>query len=75
MLSSSEPRPVEVDGEQWEVTAHDGQYDFTWISGPDPGYGFSSKFSDPRMTLSEESQVQMIREFMGNVNPETGHLD
>lgn len=51
------PRPAEppvrvtVDGEVFDVTTqpdHPGHYHYAWISGPNPGYGFSSASSDGR---------------------------
>ena len=51
------PRPAEppvrvtVDGELFDVTTHPdhpGHYEYAWISGPNPGYGFGSQSSDGR---------------------------
>jgi hypothetical protein len=64
-----------VDGESWEVTAADGQFEFSWLSGTADSYGFSSRPFPATTTLSIEQLEQMIREFMSNVNPETGYLD
>lgn len=65
-----------VDGESWEVRrSSDGQYDFEWLSGKAGGYGFSIKVNDPRVKLSPASIEDLIRDFMREVNPETGHLD
>lgn len=75
MSPSDNSRRMTVDGELWEVTFHDGQYDFTWLAGKAPGYGFASRLSDPDATLSPERIEQTIREFMSDVNPETGYLD
>ena len=48
----SEERPrlrLVVDAEEFDVQERGdrpGQYDFVWISGPNPGYGFFSASSD-----------------------------
>ncbi|KRF12461.1 hypothetical protein ASG90_15980 [Nocardioides sp. Soil797] len=75
MESSGLPNQLTVDGERWQVTVRAGQYDFTWLTGVAPGYGFASLLSDAEAVLSRDQVERMIREFMSNVNPETGHLD
>lgn len=71
----SRPVFLAVDGESWEVTANDGRVVFNWLSGRADGYGFTAQFlpSDPAPTI--EQLQTMIRDFMGNINPETGYLD
>jgi hypothetical protein len=71
----SRPIHLTVDGESWEVKAHGGQFDFNWLSGAAEGYGFTSHLVPVGAALSVEQLEEMIREFMSNVNPETGHLD
>lgn len=66
---------VEVDGEVFEVTIGARQANFTWVSGPNPGYGFSSAGSAPGHTLTADELISRIRDFLGNINPKTGHLD
>jgi hypothetical protein len=69
-------REYVVDGQSWEVVRRDdGQYDFRWMSGLAQGYGFSSRLSDLRAVLSVHEIEEVIRDFMGSVNPETGYLD
>jgi hypothetical protein len=66
-----------VDGQQFEVATRPdqpGRYDVTWISGPDPGYGFSSATSDGR-ALSAVQLERGIRNFLAQVEPETGYLE
>jgi hypothetical protein len=68
---------VEVDGERFEVRARPdvrGQYDFTWLSGPNPGYGFSSTSSDGSDRTRAEL-VESIRGFLGQVDPITGYIE
>jgi hypothetical protein len=65
---------VEVDGEVFDVVAREdrpGQYDYAWISGPNPGYGFSSASSDRRSSTMADHRAA-IRDFLSQVDPETG---
>jgi len=68
---------IEVDGEAFEVVARGdrpGQDDYTWISGPNPGYGFSSASSDGRASTMADREAA-IRNFLAQVDPETGYLE
>ena len=68
------PARIEVDGEVFEVAPRrdrPGQHDYTWISGPNPGYGFSSSGGlVPTMADHEEA----IRTFLAQIDPETGYI-
>jgi hypothetical protein len=67
---------ITVDGELWRVVERgDGHYDFTWLSGIDPRYGFTSRALGPQPVMPPEVIEARIRDFMANVNPDTGHLD
>lgn len=64
---------MQVDGETFRVGP--GQYggtDYDWVSGPNPGYGFSSSrpFADADAAEHEES----IRGFLSMIDPETGYI-
>jgi len=63
-----------VDGETFAVRRrdHDGSIHHDWISGPNPGYGFST-FCGPG-PVSHDKHVADIREFLAAVDPETGYL-
>ena len=68
---------VEVDGEVFDVIARrnrPGQYHFAWASGPNPDYGFSSGTSDGRAMSSADIEAS-IRDFMAQVDPETGYIE
>ena len=71
------PTRVQVDGEVFDVAAErdrPGQYHYTWVSGPNPGYGFASGTSDGR----EMSRVELeaaIRNFLAMVDPGTGYIE
>ena len=71
------PTRLEVDGEVFDVAArrdHPGQYDYAWISGPNPGYGFSSASSDRRLSTMADHK-KAIRNFLSQVDPETGYIE
>lgn len=71
------PTRVEVDGEVFDVLARrdrPGQYHFAWISGPNPDYGFSSGTSD-RRAMSSADIEDSIRDFLRQVDPETGYIE
>lgn len=69
-------RSLIVDGESWKVRRRpDGHYDFEWLSGKADGYGFSIKVNDSKVELSAAYIEGLVREFMREVNPETGYLD
>jgi hypothetical protein len=68
---------LEVDGEVFTVaarTGRPGQYDYTWISGRDPEYGFTSARSDGQPSTKAE-HMAAIRSFLAQIDPETGYLD
>lgn len=80
-LGAGQPaRRVTVDGEVFDVslsTEHPGQYHFTWLSGPkrpQGGYGFGTRRSDGG-ALSEHDIQALIRDFLMQVNPDTGYID
>ncbi|MGW7680910.1 hypothetical protein ACWGID_09250 [Kribbella sp. NPDC054772] len=68
---------LRVDGELFEVSVrqdHPGTYDYDWVSGPNPGYGFSE--SGPQQHLrTQADHEQAVRAFLSGINPETGYLD
>ncbi|RRQ29237.1 hypothetical protein DK926_04980 [Rhodococcus sp. Eu-32] len=84
------PFTVIVDGETFTVTARPGEsgsYDYTWESGPNEGYGYSSSLckaypsvldraNDP--SAFEPSSVaehrESIRDFLLQINPDTGYI-
>ncbi|WP_422752152.1 hypothetical protein [Micromonospora sp. WMMD708] len=65
-------RTLEVDGETFAVRRNGfGGTDYTWLSGPNPGYGFGVS---PTPDLSTDEHVRNIRGFLGMVDPGTGHI-
>jgi hypothetical protein len=71
------PVRVCVDGEDFEITSsleRPGQYHYDWVSGPNPGYGFSSASSDGRPSTIDDHE-EAIRNFLRQVDPETGYIE
>ena len=64
---------LEVDGERFTVHP-DGQggTHYTWLSGKNPGYGFSLS---PTPSESLDVHRENIRGFLAGVDPSTGYLD
>ena len=68
---------LDVDGETFEAARdpeQPGAVHFTWVSGPNPGYGFTSRRSD-QGEMTEEEQVDAIRGFLAQIDPVTGYID
>lgn len=64
---------LEVDGEVFALRPdQQGGTDYTWVSGPNPGYGFSLS-PTPDMSL-DEHRVN-IRDFLAMVDPATGSIE
>ena len=71
------PRRLVVDAEIFELSEdpdQPGGCHYTWLTGPHPGYGFTSVPSDGH-TLTVDEHEAAIREFLGAVDPATGYLD
>ena len=68
---------IEVDGEMFVVRMpldRPGHYDFEWVTGPNPDYGFTSAVSDGS-EMSVGGFEAAIREFLASLDPETGFLE
>jgi hypothetical protein len=71
-----DPEHLSVDGERFEIRSNwqePGRYHYVWLTGPHPGYGFTSQTSDGRgktQRLHEES----IRAFLDGIDKRTGFL-
>jgi hypothetical protein len=85
------PLRLVVDGHTFVVTedlTKPGTYDYQWLSGPNPGYGFGERlavlhepdgpaeqpwiFHDRQPTLEEHEEA--ARDFLGQVDPATGFI-
>jgi hypothetical protein len=64
---------LDVDGETFAVRRRDedGSAHYDWISGPNPGYGFSTSGSGQE---SREHHATAIRGFLASIDPATGYL-
>ncbi|WP_228386662.1 hypothetical protein [Ornithinicoccus halotolerans] len=63
---------LEVDGELFAIRPEQaGGTGYTWLSGPNPGYGFGLS---PARNLSLDEHRANIRDFLANIDPATGHL-
>jgi hypothetical protein len=74
-MTRNPTRRLELDDEVFEVTTRldlPGQVDLVWLTGPNPGYGFSSRRSSG--VASDDELCTMIREFLANIDGETGYL-
>lgn len=64
---------LEVDGQMFALRPGDGGgTDYTWLSGPNPGYGFSLS---PTPNLSIDEHRENIRDFLHMVDPTTGFIE
>ena len=80
-MDASEPVRLTVEGEEFEVRRNPTnpmQHDFVWLSGPNPGYGFSSTLGlalGPSRAAVEPHLLSSIREFLAAVDPVTGYIE
>jgi hypothetical protein len=64
---------LEVDGELFALRpAKHGGTDYTWLSGPNKDYGFSSSMT-PNKSL--EVHREGIRAFLAQIDPTTGYIE
>ena len=63
---------LEVEGEVFAIGPDNrGGTDYTWLNGPNPGYGFGLS---PARDLSLDEYRENIREFLAGIDPTTGYL-
>lgn len=64
---------IDVDGETFDVRVEGGSTQFSWISGPNAGYGFAAGRSggDP---LADDQIRAAIRGFLASIDPATGYV-
>lgn len=66
---------ITVDAERFDVREKGpGDYDFTWLTGPNPSYGFGTRVHGG-VSLSVPELEQEAREFLALTDPETGHIE
>ena len=76
--------PLACDGETFELRAErSGGTHYTWLSGPNPGYGFtastvfevSGAAPASRESPDIEQHLTNIRNFLSMIDPETGYIE
>jgi hypothetical protein len=70
----AEPMRIEIDGDVFSVDGDAGQYHYTWVSGRNPGYGFTDRWSDGRTPTRAEHE-ESLRGFLTRIDPATGYLE
>ncbi|MDX3803381.1 hypothetical protein [Streptomyces sp. AK04-3B] len=76
-MSGDEPWRMSVVGEDFEVSRRDGtpgSYHLARLTGPDPQYGFGFG-THPPLAADRVQLAQSIRDFLSQVDPETGHIE
>lgn len=77
MEVSADRLHLTVDGQVFDV-AYDveqpGTYHYSWLSGPNLDYGFSSRGSNHQRRSVAEHEDR-IRAFLSMVNPTTGYIE
>jgi hypothetical protein len=71
-----EPVVLTVDGEIFRAladTQQPGAWHLTWVSGPNAGYGFTTRRSHQQWESSEEWE-KAVRSFLAEIDPTTGYL-
>ncbi len=71
-----EPVVLTVDGEIFRAqadTQQPGAWHVAWVSGPNAGYGFTTRCSDHQWE-SREKLEGAVRSFLAEIDPTTGYL-
>jgi hypothetical protein len=74
--SYDDVRELTVDGERFRVGRRSGEpctYDYTWLTGPNDGYGFTTSMSLEH-AMSDAEHEQTLRDFLSGIDPATGYL-
>lgn len=77
MTSDGERSRITVDGEEFEVVQPSdspGTYHLSWVTGPDPQYGFSFR-THPPARVDQAELEEAVRDFLAQVDPATGHIE
>lgn len=85
-MSEGAVHRLTVDGEVFDVRSNETAtgHHYDWVSGPNPGYGFSTGMPVIFVPIGDDSvvrteadaafHVQQIREFLAQIDPETGYI-
>lgn len=74
--SYDDVRELAVDGERFRVARRSGEsctYDYTWLTGPNDGYGFTTSMNVEH-TMTDAEHEQTLRDFLSGIDPATGYL-
>jgi hypothetical protein len=64
---------MDVDGELFALHPDEfGGTGYTWLTGPNDGYGFGSS---PTPDWSTEEHRETIRSFLAQIDPATGYIE
>ncbi|MET8452168.1 hypothetical protein [Streptomyces sp. NPDC005209] len=77
MTADGERWPMTVDGQEFEVVQPQdspGTYHFTWLTGPDPQYGFGFRTNPPAQADTARLE-EAVRGFLSQVDPVTGYIE
>ncbi|GAA1364828.1 hypothetical protein [Brevibacterium luteolum] len=71
---SAKDRRLTVDGEQFRIRQTGRtEYYYDWLTGPNPDYGFAGG-TYPPSKLTDDDHIEAIRDFLADIDPETGYL-
>lgn len=71
---SAKDRRLTVDGERFRIRQTGRtEYCYDWLTGPNPDYGFAGG-TYPPSELTDDDHVEAIRDFLADIDPETGYL-
>lgn len=66
-----------VDGENFDVSydvSQPGAYHLTWLTGPNPGYGFTTRATS-HTRMARQQLIDQIRGFLQQIDPGTGYIE
>ncbi|SDQ17321.1 hypothetical protein SAMN02800687_0690 [Curtobacterium sp. UNCCL20] len=77
-------RDFVVDGETFSLTIRADSFQFTWIKGPNPDYGFGGTLAGAGTEadraamlanlMTDQEATSQIRAFLKDIDPATGYL-
>jgi hypothetical protein len=74
MAVAPDYQQLTVNGELFDVRydlEQPGAYHFVWVTGPNPGYGFTSRFSSDDTRQPRQLLIDSIIRFLAQVDPQT----
>lgn len=77
MAVAPDHQQLTVNGQLFEVSYdphQPGTYHFLWLTGPNPGYGFSSRISS-HTRQPQQMLIDDVVNFLEQVDPDTGYIE